>query len=71
MTTNATAQDWRNAKNVSLDALVVGGGFGGLYTLYKLRENGLNAKVFEAGSGLGGVWYWNRTFFHALISWTL
>ena len=43
------------------DAVVVGAGFAGLYTLHKLRnELGLSARVFEAGSGIGGTWYWNR-----------
>jgi len=51
---------WRTDQAIELDALVVGGGFGGLYTLYKLRQQGLNAKIFEAGTALGGVWYWNR-----------
>lgn len=53
-------QDWRTAKHLDLDALVVGGGFGGLYTLHRLRKRGLEAKVFEAGKELGGVWHWNR-----------
>lgn len=43
-----------------LDVIVVGGGLGGLYTLYKMRELGLTARAFEAGSGLGGTWFWNR-----------
>ncbi|THZ81453.1 FAD/NAD(P)-binding domain-containing protein [Aureobasidium pullulans] len=52
--------DWRTDQFIELDALVVGGGFGGLYTLYKLRQLGLDAKIFEAGKALGGVWHWNR-----------
>ena len=51
---------WRTDQSIELDALVVGGGFGGIYTVYKLRQLGLNAKIFEAGSALGGVWHWNR-----------
>ena len=51
---------WRTDQSIELDALVVGGGFGGIHTLYKLRQLGLNAKIFEAGSALGGVWHWNR-----------
>ncbi len=43
-----------------LDVIVVGGGLAGLYALYKMRELGLNAQAFEAGSGLGGTWFWNR-----------
>ena len=32
----------------------------GLYQLYKLRCLGFNVLVIEAGSGVGGTWYWNR-----------
>ena len=42
------------------DALVVGAGFTGLYTVYKLRELGLKVCGVEAGNGVGGTWYWNR-----------
>lgn len=42
------------------DAVVVGAGFSGLYMLYRLRELGLSTRVFEAGSDVGGTWYWNR-----------
>nr|WP_037176733.1 NAD(P)/FAD-dependent oxidoreductase [Rhodococcus sp. UNC363MFTsu5.1] len=40
--------------------VVVGAGFAGLYALHKLRGDGLSVRVFEAGDGVGGVWYWNR-----------
>src|SRR5256886_6904893 len=43
-----------------VDAVVVGAGFAGLYALQRLRGLGLSARVFEAGSGVGGTWYWNR-----------
>jgi cyclohexanone monooxygenase len=42
------------------DAVVVGAGFAGLYMLYKLRELGFSARVYEMGDGVGGTWYWNR-----------
>jgi cyclohexanone monooxygenase len=42
------------------DAVVVGAGFAGLYMLYRLRQLGMTARAFEAGSGVGGTWYWNR-----------
>ena len=42
------------------DAVVVGAGFGGMYMLYKLREMGFSARVFERGTDVGGTWYWNR-----------
>ena len=42
------------------DAVIVGAGFAGLYMLHKVRQLGLAAVVFEAGSGVGGTWFWNR-----------
>jgi cation diffusion facilitator CzcD-associated flavoprotein CzcO len=43
------------------DAVVIGAGFSGLYMLRKLRdEMGLSVRVYEAGGGVGGTWYWNR-----------
>ncbi|KYF55241.1 cyclohexanone monooxygenase [Sorangium cellulosum] len=42
------------------DAVVVGAGFAGLYMLYRLRQLGLSTRVYEAGGGVGGTWFWNR-----------
>ena len=42
------------------DAVIVGAGFAGMYMLHRLRGTGLSVRVFEAGSGVGGTWYWNR-----------
>lgn len=42
------------------DAVIVGAGFAGLYMLHKLRTLGFNCRVIEAGSGVGGTWFWNR-----------
>src|SRR5712664_2859692 len=42
-----------------LDVIIVGAGFAGLYLLDRLRSMGMAVQVFEAGGGLGGVWYWN------------
>jgi cyclohexanone monooxygenase len=44
----------------SVDAVVVGAGFAGLYMLHRLRGLGFSTQVFEAGKGVGGTWYWNR-----------
>ena len=48
------------AAKADFDAVVVGAGFGGLVMLYRLRERGFRTRVFEAGSGIGGTWFWNR-----------
>jgi len=44
----------------SFDALIVGGGLAGLYALHRLRGMGMRVRVYEAGSGVGGTWFWNR-----------
>ena len=48
------------AKGSTVDAVIVGAGFAGMYQLHRLRDMGLSTRVFEAGSGVGGTWYWNR-----------
>ena len=42
------------------DAVVIGAGVSGLYQIHLLREQGLKVRGFEAGSNVGGTWYWNR-----------
>jgi cyclohexanone monooxygenase len=44
----------------TLDVLVVGAGFGGLYAVHRLRGAGFSVHAVEAGGGVGGTWYWNR-----------
>ena len=50
----------RAAITGEIDAVVIGAGFGGMYMPLKLREAGLTAQGFEAGTDVGGTWYWNR-----------
>ena len=58
---NAQANGGRqNGYEDALDAVIVGAGFAGMYMLHRLRGLGFKARVFEAGSGVGGTWYWNR-----------
>jgi cyclohexanone monooxygenase len=42
------------------DAVIIGAGIAGLYTLHRLRGMGLSVRVIEKGDGVGGTWYWNR-----------
>ncbi len=49
-----------DAKPKQIDVLVVGAGFAGMYMLHRLRGLGVSAQVVEAGSDVGGTWYWNR-----------
>ncbi|KAJ0109551.1 benzoate 4-monooxygenase cytochrome P450 [Diaporthe amygdali] len=41
------------------DAIIVGGGFAGCYTLDRLRKAGFKTLVIDDAANLGGVWYWN------------
>jgi cation diffusion facilitator CzcD-associated flavoprotein CzcO len=43
-----------------VDVLVVGAGITGIYQLYRAIEAGFDAQLLEAGSGVGGTWFWNR-----------
>src|SRR5687767_7498469 len=54
------AKSQRTATSRDYDVIVVGAGFAGLYMLHRLRGLGLSVRVFEAGSGIGGTWFWNR-----------
>ena len=44
----------------TVDAVVVGAGLNGIYQIHRLVDQGLTVRAFEAGDGVGGVWYWNR-----------
>ena len=55
MTDGATAETTKRC-----DVLIVGAGFAGMYALYRYRNQGLDVTVLEAGSDVGGTWYWNR-----------
>ena len=58
--TTAAPGAGRASELLDFDAVVIGAGVAGLYQLYRLRELGLRVRTFEAASGVGGTWYWNR-----------
>jgi cyclohexanone monooxygenase len=47
-------------KTLELDVAVVGAGFAGVYAVHRFRSLGMSVRAFEAGSGVGGTWFWNR-----------
>jgi len=49
-----------SAKSRVFDAVVIGAGISGMFMLYRLRELGMTTRVLEAGTDVGGTWYWNR-----------
>jgi cation diffusion facilitator CzcD-associated flavoprotein CzcO len=58
--THALAERPSQGQLAVYDAIVIGAGISGMYMLYRLRELGKTARVFEAGTNVGGTWYWNR-----------
>jgi cyclohexanone monooxygenase len=44
-----------------IEAVVIGGGFGGLLMGARLRQAGIDDfRIIEKGGDFGGTWYWNR-----------
>ena len=58
--THALAERSGQDRVAEYDAIVIGAGISGIFMLYRLRELGMTARVFEAGTNVGGTWYWNR-----------
>ncbi|ECO8339957.1 NAD(P)/FAD-dependent oxidoreductase [Salmonella enterica] len=51
----------RDAKNIHVQTLIVGGGLGGVLVAINLVKKGLrDFIILENGADFGGVWYWNR-----------
>ena len=51
----------RPALQERLDAIIVGGGFGGLLAAARLQKVGItNFRIIEKAGDFGGTWYWNR-----------
>ena len=42
------------------DAIIIGSGVTGLYSLYRMRQLGFSVRAFDDARGVGGTWYWNR-----------
>ncbi|OJZ81076.1 hypothetical protein ASPFODRAFT_146628 [Aspergillus luchuensis CBS 106.47] len=57
---NALGPESPNGNSLSLDVLIVGAGFSGIYCLHELRKLGLKTVIFDAAPDLGGTWQWNR-----------
>lgn len=51
----------RLSEKLDFDAVVIGGGFSGIYAVHRLKnELNLDVVAFEKGGHVGGTWYWNR-----------
>ena len=49
-----------NVHEPHYDAVVIGAGITGIYQVHSLLKLGMAVKGYEAGSDVGGTWYWNR-----------
>jgi len=57
----ADAEFTREPLHDRVEAVIVGGGFGGLLAAARLRQSGVESiRVIDQGGDFGGTWYWNR-----------
>lgn len=42
------------------DVLVIGAGLSGCYACHSMKQLKLTVRVLEAGSSVGGTWYWSQ-----------
>ena len=56
MSANRTTNTTRTPDH---EVVIIGAGFGGLSTLYYAQQAGLDVTLLEAGTEVGGTWYWN------------
>jgi len=50
----------QSAATPEYEVAIIGAGIAGLYLLHRLRGLGCRVLVLEAGTDVGGTWYWNR-----------
>lgn len=57
---DVTNHEERVTPPTDLDVLVIGSGFSGLYSLFRLRQMGHRVHIVDSEPEVGGVWYANR-----------
>jgi cation diffusion facilitator CzcD-associated flavoprotein CzcO len=60
MTDRAESRAVSEQDSPDRDVIIIGAGVCGIYMLHRMLELGLDTCVLEAGSDLGGTWFWNR-----------
>src|SRR6187402_2657571 len=58
--TESSSVGTTSGRRADYDVVIIGAGIAGIYQLYQLKDSGLSVRVLEAGTGVGGTWYWNR-----------
>ena len=58
--TESSSVGTTSGRRADYDVVIIGAGIAGIYQLYQLKDCGLSVRVLEAGTGVGGTWYWNR-----------
>jgi cation diffusion facilitator CzcD-associated flavoprotein CzcO len=59
-TEQGASQVGSEGQDLDAEVIIIGAGVTGIYQLYRLREAGYDARLVEAGTNVGGTWYWNR-----------
>jgi acetone monooxygenase len=54
------AQSVSPPPNVDFDAVIIGAGISGICAAHRLLAMGLDIRLYESASDVGGVWHWNR-----------
>ena len=59
--TESSSVGTTSGRRADYDVVIIGAGVAGIYQLYLLKDSGLSTSgCFEAGTDVGGTWYWNR-----------
>ena len=59
-TVQGVSQVGESGATLDAEVIVIGAGVSGIYQLHLLRDAGFDARLVEAGTNVGGTWYWNR-----------
>jgi NAD(P)-binding Rossmann-like domain len=59
-TEQGVSQVGNSGAALDAEVIVIGAGVSGIYQLHRLREAGFDVRLVEAGTNVGGTWYWNR-----------
>jgi cyclohexanone monooxygenase len=60
MNTQNASHNSPSPEHSRVEVVIVGAGFAGLYATYRARKLGMSVRCLEAGTGVGGTWFWNR-----------
>ncbi len=60
VTEQVASQAGADGGALDAEVIIIGAGVSGIHQLHRLREAGFDVRLVEAGTNVGGTWYWNR-----------